>query len=95
MSSPPTSDTGSWYPFAGPLEPHCAAVADAVLKACAHANCAVEDLTPAGYDDLRRRMPQLGLPRTTTIMGACGGWEEALGHALVKRAMDLRERRAA
>jgi hypothetical protein len=95
MSSPPAKDTGTWYPFARPLERHYAAVADAVLKACEHSNCAVEDLTPVRYEDLRRSMPHLGLPRTTTIMGAGGGWEEALGHALVKRAMDLRERRAA
>jgi hypothetical protein len=86
---------GRWAPFAGPLEPHCAAVAEALLRACEQGDCAIVNLTPERYDDIRSRMPHLGLPRTTTIVGACGGWEEAIGHALVKAAMEMRERRAA
>lgn len=86
---------GRWAPFAGPLEPHCEAVADALIKACDQGGCAIVDLTPEAYDGVRARMPHLGLPRTTTIIGACGGWDEAIGHALVKAAMELRERRAA
>jgi hypothetical protein len=93
-AEPDTMKPGRWSPFA-PLERHCAAVADALLKACEHEDCAIVDMSAARYDDVRSRNPQLGLPRTTTITGACGGWDEAVGHALVKAAMDLRERRAA
>ena len=79
-------DGGSWSPFARNDGADCEAVADALLAALEHEDCPLEGLTPTRYAELRRRRPQMGLPRTTTVTAVCGSWQ---------RAVEAAERRAA
>lgn len=79
-------DGGSWSPFARNLGADCEAVAQALLTALEHEECALEELTPSRYAALRNRRPQMGLPRTTTVTAVCGSWQ---------RAVEAAERRAA
>ena len=78
------NDAEGWSPFAR-NEGDCDAVAQALLAAGEHEDCPVAELTPTRYAELRRRRPQLGLPRTTTVTAVCGSWA---------RAIDAAERRA-
>ena len=57
------------------------AVARALLKALEHEDCLLAELTPTRYDELRRRRPRVGLPRTTTVMAVCGSWARAVEDA--------------
>lgn len=79
-------DGGNWSPFAHDDGPDCEAVADALLSALEHEHCALDELTPTRYSELRRRRPQMGLPRTTTVTSVCGSWQ---------RAVEVAEHRAA
>lgn len=78
-------EDGSWSPFAH-NEGDCDAVAQALLTALEHEDCALEHLTPTRYSEVRRRRPNIGLPRTTTVTAVCGSW---------KSAVEAAERRAA
>ena len=78
-------EVGGWSPFAR-NDGDCDAVAQALLTAIEHEDCALEHLTPTRYAELRRRRPQIGLPRTTTVTAVCGSW---------RRAVEAAERRAA
>ena len=75
----------SWSPFAS-NEGDCDAVAQALLTALEHEDCALEQLTPTRYSEVRRKRPHIGLPRTTTVTAVCGSW---------KSAVEAAERRAA
>jgi len=75
-----------WSPFAHNDGADCEAVAEALLTALQHEDCTLGELTPTRYAELRRRRPQIGLPRTTTVTAVCGSWQ---------RAVDAAERRAA
>ena len=79
-------DGGNWSPFARVDEPDCEAVADALLSALEQERCSLDELTPTRYNELRRRRPQMGLPRTTTVTAVCGSW---------RLAVEAAERRAA
>lgn len=79
------NEAGGWSPFAR-NDGDCDAVAQALLTAIEHEDCALEHLTPTRYSELRRRRPQIGLPRTTTVTAVCGSW---------RRAVEAAERRAA
>jgi hypothetical protein len=92
MAKAPTPRQGTgWSPFARPAERHCEAVADALLKVVDATKVALDELDPSAYSDFRRREPQLGLPRATTVAGACGSWEAAVQHAAIKAAALHRE----
>ena len=78
-------EVGGWSPFAR-NDGDCDAVAQALLTAIEHEDCPLEHLTPTRYAELRRRRPQIGLPRTTTVTAVCGSW---------RRAVEAAERRAA
>lgn len=67
-----------WSPFAKNIGADCAAVAQALLTAMDHEECALEELTATRYAELRRRRPQMGLPRTTTVTAVCGSWRAAV-----------------
>lgn len=67
-----------WSPFARNDDADCHAVAQALLKALDAEDCALDELTPSRYSELRRRRPQLGLPRTTTVTAVCGSWQRAM-----------------
>jgi len=71
-------DGASWSPFANNDGADCQAVAQALLKALEHEECALGDLTPTRYAELRRQRPQMGLPRTTTVTAVCGSWARAV-----------------
>ena len=71
-------DGGSWSPFARNDGADCEAVAQALLAALEHEDCPLEALTPTRYAELRRRRPQMGLPRTTTVTAVCGSWQRAV-----------------
>jgi hypothetical protein len=86
----PRQGTG-WSPFARPAERHCEAVADALLRVVKATDSALDELDTAAYTDFRRRNPQLGLPRASTVSGACGSWEAAIEHAAVKAEARHRE----
>ena len=79
-------DGGSWSPFARNDGADCEAVAQALLSALEHEDCALDELTPTRYAALRNKRPQIGLPRMTTVTTVCGSWQ---------RAIDAAERRAA
>lgn len=79
------TEIGSWSPFAR-NDGDCDAVAQALLTALEHEDCALEQLTPTRYSEVRRKRPQIGLPRTTTVTAVCGSW---------RSAVDAAERRAA
>jgi len=85
-------ETGSWSPFAR-NEGDCDAVAQALLAAGEHEHCPVAELTPTRYAELRRRRPQLGLPRTSTVTAVCGSWTRAV-EAAERRASALVRRTA-
>lgn len=85
-------EAGSWSPFAR-NDGDCDAVAQALLTAIEHEDCALEHLTPTRYSELRRRRPQIGLPRTTTVTAVCGSWHRAL-EAAERRAAALTRRAA-
>lgn len=69
---------GRWSPFAANAGRDCDAVAQALLSAVEQEECSLDELSPTRYAELRRRRPQLGLPRTTTVTSVCGSWERAL-----------------
>ena len=71
-------DGGNWSPFARNESADCEAVAAALLAALDHEDCALKELTPSRYSELRRRRPQMGLPRTTTVTAVCGSWARAV-----------------
>ena len=85
-------EAGGWSPFAR-NDGDCDAVAQALLTAIQHEDCALEHLTPTRYAELRRRRPQIGLPRTTTVTSVCGSWKSAL-EAAERRAAALTRRAA-
>ena len=77
--TPPSDDR--WSPFARPPWRDCRAAAEAVLRARALEQCALDELSQGRYADVRARNPQIGLPRDTTIERACGSWDSALEQA--------------
>ena len=77
-----------WSPFARNESRDCEAAAQALLAALEHEDCALDELTPTRYAELRRKRPQLGLPRTTTVTGVCGSWASAV-EAAHRRASAL------
>ena len=86
------AETGGWSPFAR-NDGDCDAVAQALLSALDHEDCVLDELTPTRYAELRRRRPQLGLPRTTTVTAVCGSWTRAV-EAAERRASALARRAA-
>ncbi len=86
-------DAGSWSPFARNDGADCEAVAQALLTALDHEDCPLEELTPTRYAEVRRRRPQIGLPRTTTVTAVCGSWSRAV-EAAERRAAALARRTA-
>jgi hypothetical protein len=86
-------DGGSWSPFARNDSADCEAVAQALLAALDHEDCALDELTPTRYAELRRRRPQMGLPRATTVTAVCGSWQRAV-EAAERRAAALTRRSA-
>jgi hypothetical protein len=85
-------EPGGWSPFAQ-NDGDCDAVAQALLSALDHEDCVLDELTPTRYAELRRRRPQLGLPRTTTVTTVCGSWTRAV-EAAERRASALARRTA-
>jgi hypothetical protein len=85
-------EAGSWSPFAS-NDADCDAVAQALLTAVAHETCPLDELTPTRYAELRRRRPNMGLPRTTTVTAVCGSWTRAV-EAAERRASALARRTA-
>ena len=85
-------EVGGWSPFAR-NDGDCDAVAQALLTAIEHEDCALEHLTPTRYSELRRRRPHMGLPRTTTVTAVCGSWHRAV-EAAERRAAALTRRAA-
>ena len=83
-------DGGNWSPFARIDGPDCEAVADALLSALEQERCALDELTPTRYNELRRRRPQMGLPRTTTVTAVCGSWQRAVEAAESRAAALIR-----
>lgn len=86
-------DGGSWSPFARNDGADCEAVAQALLAALEHEDCPLEELTPTRYTELRRKRPQMGLPRATTVTTVCGSWRKAV-EAAERRAAELTRRSA-
>jgi hypothetical protein len=86
-------EAGGWSPFASNDGADCEAVAQALLTAVDHETCALEELTPTRYAELRRRRPNMGLPRTTTVTAVCGSWHRAV-EAAERRASALHRRTA-
>ena len=86
------NEVGDWSPFAR-NDGDCDAVAQALLTAIEHEDCALENLTPTRYSELRRRRPHIGLPRTTTVTAVCGSWNRAV-EAAERRAAALTRRAA-
>ena len=82
-----------WSPFARNDGPDCEAVAQALLTALEHDGCALDELTPTRYAEVRRRRPHIGLPRTTTVTAVCGSWHRAV-EAAERRASALARRTA-
>ena len=87
------NDAVSWSPFARNDGADCEAVAQALLTALDHEDCSLEELTPTRYAEVRRRRPQIGLPRTTTVTAVCGSWHRAV-EAAERRASALTRRAA-
>ncbi len=85
-------EVGGWSPFAR-NDGDCDAVAQALLTALEHEDCALDQLTPTRYAELRRRRPHIGLPRTTTVTAVCGSWHRAV-EAAERRAAALTRRAA-
>lgn len=86
-------DGGNWSPFARNDGADCEAVAQALLSALDHEDCALDELTPTRYAALRNKRPQMGLPRTTTVTAVCGSWQRAV-EAAERRAEALTRRSA-
>ena len=86
------NEARAWSPFAR-NDGDCDAVAQALLAAIEHADCPVAELTPTRYAEVRRRRPQIGLPRTTTVTAVCGSWNRAV-EAAERRAAALARRAA-
>jgi len=86
------NDAGQWSPFAR-NDGECDAVAQALLAAIEHEDCPVAELTPTRYAEVRRKRPQMGLPRTTTVTAVCGSWARAV-EAAERRASALTRRAA-
>jgi hypothetical protein len=82
-----------WSPFARNESADCEAVAQALLAALEHEECCLEELTPTRYAELRRKRPQMGLPRTTTVTSVCGSWRAAV-EAAEHRAAAITRRSA-
>jgi hypothetical protein len=82
-----------WSPFANNDGADCDAVAQALLAAVEHEECPLQELTPTRYAELRRKRPQMGLPRTTTVTTVCGSWRSAI-EAAENRAAALTRRAA-
>jgi hypothetical protein len=87
------NDAGSWSPFACNDGADCEAVAQALLTALDHEDCPLGQLTPTRYAEVRRKRPQMGLPRTTTVTAVCGSWSRAV-EAAERRASALARRAA-
>jgi hypothetical protein len=83
--------SGNWSPFARNDGADCEAVAQALLNALEHEQCPLGDLTATRYAELRRKRPQIGLPRTTTVTAVCGSWQRAL-EAAERHAAELTRR---
>lgn len=73
-----TEDGNRWSPFARNASADCEAVAGALLAALDHEQCSLGELTPTRYAELRRKRPQMGLPRATTVTSVCGSWQAAV-----------------
>ena len=86
-------DPTNWSPFARNDGADCEAVAQALLAALEHEDCPLDQLTPSRYAELRRRRPQMGLPRATTVTTVCGSWNRAV-EAAEHRASALARRAA-
>lgn len=86
-------DGARWSPFARNDGADCDAVAGALLTALEHEHCALDELTAFRYAELRRRRPQMGLPRITTVTSVCGSWQAAV-EAAEYRAAALSRRSA-
>lgn len=86
-------DPRNWSPFARNDGADREAVAQALLTALAQEECALDELTPSRYAELRRRRPQMGLPRTTTVTAVCGSWLQAV-EAAERRAAAITRRAA-
>jgi hypothetical protein len=86
-------EAGGWSPFARNDGADCEAVAHALLTAVEHEACPLDELTPTRYAELRRRRPNMGLPRTTTVTAVCGSWHRAV-EAAERRASALHRRTA-
>ena len=87
------NDAGSWSPFARNDGADCEAVAQALLTALDHEDCPLDELTPTRYAEVRRKRPQMGLPRTTTVTAVSGSWNRAV-EAAEWRASALARRTA-
>ena len=87
------NEAGTWSPFARNDGADCEAVAHALLTALDHEDCPLEELTPTRYAEVRRKRPQMGLPRTTTVTAVCGSWTRAV-EAAERRASALARRTA-
>jgi hypothetical protein len=86
------NESHAWSPFAS-NDGDCDAVAQALLLAIEHEDCPVAELTPTRYAEVRRKRPQMGLPRTTTVTAVCGSWSRAV-EAAERRASALARRAA-
>jgi hypothetical protein len=86
------NEAGGWSPFAR-NEGDCDAVAQALLAALDHEECPLDELTPTRYAEVRRKRPQMGLPRTTTVTAVCGSWARAV-EAAERRASAIARRAA-
>ena len=72
--------TGDRSPFVlKPWRRRDAAVA--LARAAEKEACAVDELTPTRYADIRLRHPELELPKHATVARAFGGWQAALDEA--------------
>jgi hypothetical protein len=78
-------DSESWSPFARNDGADCEAVE--------YETCPLGELTPTRYAELRRKRPNMGLPRTTTVTAVCGSWHRAV-EAAERRACALARRTA-
>jgi hypothetical protein len=85
-------ESRAWSPFAR-NDGDCDAVAQALLAAIEHEDCPVAELTPTRYAEVRRKRPQMGLPRTTTVTAVCGSWSRAV-EAAERRASAIARRTA-
>ena len=86
-------DREGWSPFARNDGADCEAVAQALLKAVEYDTCPLGELTPTRYAELRRKRPNMGLPRTTTVTAVCGSWNRTV-EAAERRASALARRTA-